>query len=476
MRSLPHSVAVVTALAENPSLQPRIDPATNNVELLSPYYHDFCGATISSLQSVTLGPPAIISFNLKMPSRTLNGLLHHKQFGIHLLLSKDPGQEVADAFIRQPHFEAFRALSQSGCWVGLGLSPIEKAEDLEKRIPLIRGVGVFSFLRCEVLADKCVQVGDHMVVIAKVASIGLDEATLNPQNKNDRNTLAYVHGAYHEISSLSFFPKHQNSKALKLIPIRRNSLHIHNDALGISPLSMEATLAKFCQQVRHELPERLQGHVSELLLRDVSWFAKAHIMQLARESQARGEHPTFELDPELWWQTRRDLKLMLAKFEARSPSNFWGCPPEDWPNTSPPWHDGIEPPADLPDRVGDYPSYIRIKGDNAIQASTRDGRQPSMDRHAIPKAGSDPLGAIGEEEDGDLSSLTEEGYRNLAKKVVSRKKGQCELMNGEVGERSEEESIRAQREDLDSVDRSERTHTGLPPEEEEKEILKNSSP
>lgn len=468
MRYLPHSVAVVTTLAESPSLKPSpfVDPSTDNVELLSPYFQDFCGATISSLQSVTLGPPTMISFNLKMPSRTLSGLLHNKQFGIHLLLGNDQGREVADAFIRQPHHEAFRTLSQNGRWVGLGLSPCQRVEDLEKRVPLIRGSGVFSFLKCEVLADRSIQVGDHMVIIAKVASIGLTDATTFTTK---RSTLAYVHGDYRRIMSsqdVRTNPKVEDST----VHIRRNSLHIHNDALEASTLSMESTLAKFCQHVRHELPESVQDSISRFLLSDSSWASKAQVLQCARESHAMNKRPTLKAGRGGEW--RKGLKMIHANFQARSPSNFWGHPPEDWPSTSPPWNDGVDRFSDHRVAKLDYNKYLRLERVKPAQGSSQDVRKSSIKVRDVPKVGLDPLGALGEEEDGDLSSLSEEGYRNLTKKLGKQRQGQDGPMDGELGERPEKEPMKVKREDVSSVDGSERADTGIPPEEEE--VLKAS--
>lgn len=416
MRSLPHSVAVVTSLAESPSLQPclSIHPTTDSVGLLSPYFQDFCGATISSLQSVTLGPPAIISFNLKMPSRTLSGLLHHKQFGVHLLMGSERGREVADAFIQQSHHEAYRLLSQNGRWVGLGLSPIERVEHVEKRVPLIRGSGIFTFMKCEVLSDKCVQVGDHMVVIAKVASIGLSERTMEILS---RNTLSYVHGEYRGVSSCIKQGVSSKAQDITIRNIRANSLRLHNDALGTSTSSMESTLAEFCQQVQRELPEHLQAEITRYLPRGISWVGKALIMQRLRESHARGEHPEFaNFVKKGSLFGNEDVIQVHASFNARSPSNFWGHPPEDWPSTSPPWLDGIERPPVSPQTVEDYSGFIRINHDSPIQTVSRDGEQSLAKVQSMPKPGSIPLHVTGrKEDDGDMSNLTDEGYQALDK-------------------------------------------------------------
>jgi len=239
MRTLAHSVVVVTASCESssPASPESIDPNQDNVELLSPYYRNFCGAAISSLQTVTLGPPAMISFNLKIPSRTLSGLLHHKQFGVHLLRNKPEGQLVADAFIQQSHSEAFRALTRRGLWVGLGLSPRQPRTDNPENgvVPIIRGNGVYSFMRCEVIPDKCVVVGDHMVVIAKVASVGLPRRSFAKEG-----ALAYQHGSYARLNKIEPMTTHNvpdqnmaNKKTAKNIwQIKKNSFGIHNDTIG----------------------------------------------------------------------------------------------------------------------------------------------------------------------------------------------------------------------------------------------------
>jgi flavin reductase (DIM6/NTAB) family NADH-FMN oxidoreductase RutF len=237
MRKLPHPVVIVTACRESSSPIPPepIDPKQDNVELLSPYYQDFCGATISSLQTVTLGPPAMISFNLKMPSRTLSGLLHHKHFGVHILLGKLAGVHIADAFLQQSHNEAFQALTRRGLWVGLGLGPGQsRVNNPEKNIPLIRGHGVVSFMRCEVIPDKCMVVGDHMVVIAKVAAIGLSPS----RDDQSYSSLAYQKGKYGgTLFGITGYdpakPPSDHKIPGPVWQIKKNNLGVHNDSLAL---------------------------------------------------------------------------------------------------------------------------------------------------------------------------------------------------------------------------------------------------
>jgi flavin reductase (DIM6/NTAB) family NADH-FMN oxidoreductase RutF len=117
------------------------------------------------MTSVTLGPPAIISFNLKTPSTTLDGILKHKTFRVHMLTANRDGAEVAHSFIKYKHEEAFdhlhkhsRAIRFSG-----------RKDEIPP--PTVHGPGIRGHLICTLIREKCVEVGDHMVVIARVDAI-----------------------------------------------------------------------------------------------------------------------------------------------------------------------------------------------------------------------------------------------------------------------------------------------------------------
>lgn len=156
LREIPHSVVVVTAARESVS-SPWLKNGRPHV--------DFCGATISSMTSVTLGPPAIISFNLKTPSTTLDSILKNKEFRVHMLTANRDGAEVANSFIKHKHEQAFDHLRESGRLIGTG------AGYQEVPPPTIHGPGIRGYLLCTVLEDKCIQVGDHMVVIARIDGV-----------------------------------------------------------------------------------------------------------------------------------------------------------------------------------------------------------------------------------------------------------------------------------------------------------------
>lgn len=464
MRNIPHSVAVVTAFSSTPSLDPcpPVDPDQDCIELLSPYYHNFCGATISSLQSVTLGPPAMVSFNLKMPSKTLSGLLHHKHFGIHLLKGTVEGQKIADAFIQQSHHEAFRALSRSGHWVGLGLRPTQKVEKLERKVPVIRGEGVYNFMRCEVVPDKTVQVGDHMVVIARVASIGTARSRLAPCN-----TLSYIHGNYH--GKLIQIRERDEENKVHHLPIIADigkiSSGVHMDAVGLSGSNMEATLEEFCERTKDRLPRNVREFAASFLRADYSWPIKAFRMEQARKACARGERPTFKFA-----RGNRDLKknedMLYSLFMAGIPRKFWSRPKEQWPDVDPPWEalDDDEKAVVIPTRR----LTRRVYAGKEITEQTSDMKS----RKEILAVGSDPLGSIGDSKEGDLTNLAEEGYQNLAMKTTKQKQEQDKLMAVTSAQSSEGGLKEGIREENDSVEADKETNTGIPAEEEA--VLKNS--
>jgi flavin reductase (DIM6/NTAB) family NADH-FMN oxidoreductase RutF len=193
MRDMPHSVVVVTACSERDGpLKPTEDPeAIEDIPNLSPFYESFCGVTISSMTSVTLGPPAIISFNLRIPSRTLSGILQHQLFRIHLLGAFSSGAEVANSFIQHKHAEAFRFLAQKGRWIGFGTNPTSNV-----MAPLIRGAGVKGHLVCRIMRDKCIEVGDHMVVVATVEDSNIVASVRRHLLNNARPGLMYSDQKY----------------------------------------------------------------------------------------------------------------------------------------------------------------------------------------------------------------------------------------------------------------------------------------
>ncbi|KAL5359536.1 flavin reductase like domain-containing protein [Aspergillus floccosus] len=88
MRHVPYPVAIITAT----------DP--HNTQ---PDSHDFRGMTVSSLNTVTLSPEPVISFNVKRPSETLAALQASGRFLVHLLAPHPATAALARDFARGNH-------------------------------------------------------------------------------------------------------------------------------------------------------------------------------------------------------------------------------------------------------------------------------------------------------------------------------------------------------------------------------------
>jgi hypothetical protein len=441
MRTLAHSVVIVTACHESSSLTPPepIDPNQDNIELLSPYYRDFCGATISSLQTVTLGPPTMISFNLKMPSRTLSGLLHHKHFGVHLLRGKPDGAYIADAFLQPLHDEAFRALTRSGHWVGLGLGHEDsRVNNPDKNIPLIRGKGVFSFMRCEVIPDKCIVVGDHMVVIAKVASIGLPDREF----KNE-SSLGYQHGSYGgRPGQLTGYdptkPARKNKLSERVWQIRKNSLGIHNDVIGQARPTFETTLQEFCKQITNKLPDTVQEKAAHIFQNNYNWQVKALLLEEMRRISTEQHTNSQDLHEKIKERVKlnpgilQKANLLERLYSVGFPKTFWGQPSDQWPRENPPWAASMDSETQA--------ALLGLESDRRRAGREVSARGTDKMKASIPVFESDPLGTTGEDEDGNLTGLSEEGYQKLAEQ--KHREGELEeSVSSEGQEAGSEETI-----------------------------------
>jgi flavin reductase (DIM6/NTAB) family NADH-FMN oxidoreductase RutF len=122
-------------------------------------------ATLSSLTTVTLGPPAVITFNLLRPSRTLDALLRRGHFRAHVLRADQDGASLAAAFVDGEHGTALAQLNERGYEVQVEeLAGSTKGREFS---PRFRRGALFAF-DCEVLQDKVTTIGDHAVVFAAV--------------------------------------------------------------------------------------------------------------------------------------------------------------------------------------------------------------------------------------------------------------------------------------------------------------------
>lgn len=122
------------------------------------------GVTVSSFCTVTLSPVPIVSFNLRVPSRSWDAISSSGRLRVHLLRASPEGAAAAHAFTlpyEQPD-EPFERLKQLGAAVFAG-------RDGRRTPPKISWENaVIADMSATLLPDKCIQVGDHMIVLAEV--------------------------------------------------------------------------------------------------------------------------------------------------------------------------------------------------------------------------------------------------------------------------------------------------------------------
>lgn len=207
MRRLPSSVVVLTT-----SVNP---PSENGTAKLSPE-HNYRGMTLSSFTSLSLSPP-LITFNIRAPSRTLSALKQSGVFLIHVLEANREGATVADSFTKGnadgiEAGETFR--SRDGSFrVEDTILDLPKDDriipsDNGLGLPKLVGKGIKRVLACELhrpsltidqgISDGFIEVGEHVLVVAKVFSIFPEEKS--DQAESDVNYgLSYVDGRYRAV-------------------------------------------------------------------------------------------------------------------------------------------------------------------------------------------------------------------------------------------------------------------------------------
>ena len=115
------------------------------------------GLLVSSFNTVALHPTPYVSFNIKLPSLTYDVIRASNGFTASGL--KDA--RVADALVKRG--VALRNRYSETFWA-------EWVEGDDGR--LAKGKGGTWWMRCRLLGDRCVEVGDHMIVVAMVLECG----------------------------------------------------------------------------------------------------------------------------------------------------------------------------------------------------------------------------------------------------------------------------------------------------------------
>jgi flavin reductase (DIM6/NTAB) family NADH-FMN oxidoreductase RutF len=186
MRTLPHSVVVVTASqlrfdGDSPVPAACLKPARP---------HDYRGVTVSSFTTITLQPEPIISFNVKFPSQTLVAIEHSRHFLVHVLEASEGGVSIADIFTKGNNYARDFFLGDKKGFKVTEVDVMTKFEGKMTSLPMLRAEGVMRVLRCSV--SKVMMVGDHRVIIARVEEIlGGEEGGLE-----GKTGLCYMDGRY----------------------------------------------------------------------------------------------------------------------------------------------------------------------------------------------------------------------------------------------------------------------------------------
>ena len=158
MRLIPQGLVLV--LANKPSRKMRTDslPWLGNKGMLA-----------SSFNSVTIKPEPFVSFNVKIPSRTFEEI---KETGSFTVLA------VNNAFLA----DAFTGNSEDSDIV---------LDRMRRSTPAgLARQGVIWWMQCELMPEKSVTVGDHIIVVGRVACMDAFPGMLREQ------ALLYSNGSY----------------------------------------------------------------------------------------------------------------------------------------------------------------------------------------------------------------------------------------------------------------------------------------
>ncbi|KAI4152066.1 MAG: hypothetical protein LQ340_003131, partial [Diploschistes diacapsis] len=161
MRKVPHAVVVVTASTLE-SHKPNTETDFTGPRP-PPLQH---GMLVSSFNTVTLQPEPVVSFNVKVPSKTYDAIAESGYFEVSPMY----GQAIAEKF----------AQSRTNTSGGKTLPSKSQLE------------GARSFgLRCEWLKDKSIKIGDHLIMVGKVV-----EFLHRIGGREQAVTLLYCAGSY----------------------------------------------------------------------------------------------------------------------------------------------------------------------------------------------------------------------------------------------------------------------------------------
>ncbi|EXJ56577.1 hypothetical protein A1O7_06921 [Cladophialophora yegresii CBS 114405] len=187
MRHVPHPVAVITStdIAVSPEGAPTA----------------WRGATVSSFNTVTLRPTPIVSFNITKQSSTYDAIKSSGLFNVHLLSCSSSSSSIAGRFSRGNASSPFHVEDGSlATWAGEqhmnAPAPSHLGPQIGRKSPIIKSP-LQAVLRCKHIAQKTVEIGDHVVIFGEVVEKydelhHLEEASV---------WLYYVNGKYSPLIS-----------------------------------------------------------------------------------------------------------------------------------------------------------------------------------------------------------------------------------------------------------------------------------
>ncbi|KAL1636344.1 hypothetical protein SLS58_009837 [Diplodia intermedia] len=205
-RCVPQPVAIVTAL--DPSSDS--DGGMQTVNEWEEALNSLRAMTISSLNTVSLDPTTVISFNVRLPSSTWDAISKSGRVRVSLMDSTERAEEIATLFAQGNSTAGFSTLLKQGTPIRLNrpggqlLLDSHTAEwSVDPKMidpnpaPFIKSKALEGCILAEVLPEKCVQVNDHVIVVAEVKQVQAVSRMLAQSGDNPRYpVLSYFNHRY----------------------------------------------------------------------------------------------------------------------------------------------------------------------------------------------------------------------------------------------------------------------------------------
>ncbi|KAI9736957.1 MAG: hypothetical protein M1834_000546 [Cirrosporium novae-zelandiae] len=209
------------------------------------------GLTVSSFNTVSLDPIPIVSFNIKLPSRTWTAIDRSHAFTVHLLNDSRVATSIARKF-------AGPDLAHKG----VQPSDIEEMTyKVSGRSPLLKVMDAVSFaFQCELLSTH--SVGDHMVVFGKVEKVYCPEGA-ESLKYSDKSTLCYGNRSFRSaIMRVMEPPGRYPTKYAQYFPdIKEDKWHfVIDDSPVVNVADSDAPLLDLLNQTPPPIPSPEEIH------------------------------------------------------------------------------------------------------------------------------------------------------------------------------------------------------------------------